>query len=349
MRPSVNATSSATLPGPLSYNYPVIKLYSWNVNGIRAVVRKGALQEFMAKHKPDIVCLQETKAQKGQAEIDFPGYEEYWNSAHKPGYSGTAIFSKINPLKVVNGFPDNFAKKYKFVDHETRDSANEGRVIAAEFPEFWVVTVYTPNAKDDLSRIPLRHKHWDPAFLTYVKGLETGEIEPTVSDLSIPQGAGEQRTETYNASTSKEQSQPATQRGAKSAGGVSGFAGKQDSTLRKRGKPVVFCGDLNVAHTEDDLANPKPNRGKKGFTDEEREGFQNFIDAGFLDTFRLFHKGNGHYTWWTHWANARARNVGWRIDYWLASAKLKPKIKAAAIHADVMGSDHAPISLTLDL
>ncbi len=265
-----------------------MKIYSWNVNGIRAVIRKGALQEFMAKHKPDIVCLQETKAQQGQAEIDFTGYEEYWNSAHKAGYSGTAIFSKIKPKRVVSGFPESFAKKYNFIDDKTRDSANEGRVIAAEFDKFWVISVYTINAKDDLSRLPLKYKHWDPAFLAYVKELE-----------------------------------------------------KQ--------KPVIFCGDLNVAYGEDDLARPKENRGKKGFTDEEREGFQKMLDAGFIDTFRLFHKGPGYYTWWTHWANARERNVGWRIDYFMASAMLRSKIKTAEIHKDVMGSDHAPISLELEL
>lgn len=266
----------------------MLKIYSWNVNGIRAVIRKGALQEFIAQHQPDILALQETKAQPGQAEIDLPAYEEYWNSAHKAGYSGTAIFSKIKPLQVINGFPDNFAKKYKFIDSETRDSANEGRVIAAEFDKFWLVTVYTPNAKDDLSRIALRHEHWDPAFLAYVKQLE-------------------------------------------------------------KTKPVIFCGDLNVAHTPEDLARPKENEGKKGYTEQEREGLQNYLDAGFVDTFRLFTKGNGHYTWWTHWANARARNVGWRIDYFLASKSLRPKIKQAQIHADVMGSDHCPISLTLDV
>ena len=265
-----------------------MRIYSWNVNGIRAVVRKGALQEFMAKHKPDILCLQETKAQQGQAEIDFEGYEEYWNSAEKKGYSGTAIFTKIKPIKVINGFPEDFAKKYNFIDDETRDSANEGRVLTAEFDKFYLVTVYTPNAKDDLSRIPLRHKHWDPAFLTYVKQLE-------------------------------------------------------------KTKPVVFCGDLNVAHTEDDLANPKPNRGKKGFTDEERSGFQNFLDNGMVDTFRLFKQGNGYYTWWSHFANARARNVGWRIDYFVASGSLENKIKSAEIHPKVMGSDHCPISIELDV
>ena len=265
-----------------------MRIYSWNVNGIRAVVRKGALQEFMAKHQPDILCLQETKAQQGQAEIDFEGYEEYWNSAEKKGYSGTAIFTKIKPIKVINGFPEDFAKKYNFIDDETRDSANEGRVLTAEFEKFYLVTVYTPNAKDDLSRIPLRHKHWDPAFLAYVKQLE-------------------------------------------------------------KTKPVVFCGDLNVAHTEDDLANPKPNRGKKGFTDEERSGFQNFLDNGMVDTFRLFKQGNGYYTWWSHFANARARNVGWRIDYFVASSSLKDKIKSAEIYPKVIGSDHCPISIELDV
>lgn len=265
-----------------------MKVYSWNVNGIRAVVRKGALQEFMAKHQPEILCLQETKAKQGQAEIDFEGYEEYWNSAEKPGYSGTAILTKIKPLKVINGFPEDFAKKYDFVDVETRDSASEGRVIAAEFDKFWLVTVYAINAKDDLSRLDLKFKHWDPAFLAYVTQLE-------------------------------------------------------------KTKPVIFCGDLNVAHTEDDLANPKPNKGKKGFTDEERQGFQNFLDNGFVDIFRKFKQGNGFYTWWSHFANARARNVGWRIDYFVVSGKLADKIKAADIHPQVLGSDHCPISIELDV
>jgi exodeoxyribonuclease-3 len=265
-----------------------VKIYSWNVNGIRAVVRKGALQDFMKKHQPDILCLQETKAQQGQAEIDFEGYEEYWNSAEKKGYSGTAIFTKIKPLKVINGFPDDFAKKYNFIDDKTRDSANEGRVLTAEFDKFYLVTVYTINAKDDLSRLDLKYKHWDPAFLAYVKQLEAK-------------------------------------------------------------KPVIFCGDLNVAHTEDDLANPKPNRGKKGFTDEEREGFQKYLDSGFVDIFRKFMQGNGYYTWWSHFANARARNVGWRIDYFVISGKLAAKVKAADIHPQVTGSDHCPISVQLEI
>jgi exodeoxyribonuclease-3 len=265
-----------------------MKIYSWNVNGIRAVVRKGALQDFMATHKPDILCLQETKAKQGQAEIEFPGYSEFWYSAEKAGYSGTAIFTKVKPLQVINGLPQDIIKKFKVSGDVYGDPNLEGRIIAAEFDKFWLVTVYTPNAKDDLSRIPLRSKHWDPAFLAYCKELE-------------------------------------------------------------KKKPVVFCGDLNVAHTPDDLANPKPNVGKKGFTAEEREGFQNFVDAGFIDTFRIFKQGNGYYTWWSHFAKSRERNVGWRIDYFLASKSLKDKIKKAEIHPDVMGSDHCPTSLTLDI
>ena len=263
-----------------------MKLYSWNVNGIRAVVNKGLFQRFVKTHRPDVLCLQETKAERGQIAIDLPDYHEYWNSAVKKGYSGTAIFSREEPLKVTNGFPKAFAKRFRFADELERDSSEEGRVITAEFPKLYVVTVYTPNTKDDLSRLALRHRHWDPAFLAYCRQLE-------------------------------------------------------------KKKPVVFCGDLNVAHTELDLANPKSNRGRKGFTDEERAGFQKLIDAGFLDTLRLFQQGNGHYTWWSRFANSRARNVGWRIDYFLVSGSLKKAVKAAQIHADVMGSDHCPISVTL--
>jgi exodeoxyribonuclease III len=265
-----------------------MKLYSWNVNGIRAVVKKGVFQSFIKAHRPDVLCLQETKAERGQIEIDLPGYHEYWHSAIKKGYSGTAILSREKPIKVTNGFPKPFAKRFRFADELERDSSEEGRLITAEFPKFHAVTVYTPNAKDDLSRLALRHQHWDPAFLAYVKQLE-------------------------------------------------------------KKKPVVFCGDMNVAHTELDLANPKPNRGKKGFTDEEREGFQNLVAAGFIDTLRLFKEGNGHYTWWSHFSNARARNVGWRIDYILVSAALRKAVKAAQIHADVMGSDHCPVSVTLSV
>lgn len=265
-----------------------MKLYSWNVNGIRAVINKGDFQKFITEHDPDILCLQETKASRDQVEIDLPYYQEYWNSAIKKGYSGTAIFSKHNPLQVINGFPEDIIKTYEVHGDTYGNPNDEGRVIAAEFAKYWVVTVYTPNAKGDLSRLELRHKHWDRAFLAYMKKLE-----------------------------------------------------KQ--------KPVLFCGDLNVAHTEDDLATPKPNVGKHGFTNEEREGFENFVQAGFIDSFRLFTHGNGHYSWWTHWANARARNVGWRIDYWMVSKTLKNHVKKAKIHPDVMGSDHCPVSIELDI
>jgi len=266
----------------------MLKIYSWNVNGIRAVIKKGMLEPFINQAQPDIFCLQETKAKQDQAVFDLPGYRQFWYSAEKPGYSGTAIFSKLEPIQVINGFPQDIIKEFKVTGDTYGDPNLEGRVIAAEFEKFWVVTVYTPNAKDDLSRIPLREKHWDPAFLAYCKQLE-------------------------------------------------------------KSKPVVFCGDLNVAHTEDDLANPKPNRGKKGFTEEERSGFQAFLDAGFVDTLRIFKQGNGFYTWWSHFARARERNVGWRIDYFLVSESLKSKVKAADIHPSVMGSDHCPVSVTLDV
>ena len=250
-------------------------------------MRKDTFVPFIDKYQPDILCLQETKAQQGQAEIDLPEYEEYWNSAEKKGYSGTAIFSKTKPISVTNGIPDKICAKFGLTADEYGDPRTEGRVIAAEFGDFYVVTVYTPNAKEDLSRIPLRHKQWDPAFLAYCKELE-------------------------------------------------------------KNKPVIFCGDLNVAHTPDDLARPKENEGLKGFTKEECEGFDNMISAGFLDSFRLFNKGNGFYTWWSHWAHARERNVGWRIDYVLVSKVLKSKVKKAEILDQVMGSDHCPVSIEIE-
>lgn len=263
-----------------------MKLYSWNVNGIRAVWNKGEFAKFIEKHDPDILCLQETKAQPDQSPVDLPGYTEYWHSAEKKGYSGVAIFTKKEPISVINGFPEDIIKKYKVTGDSYGDPNKEGRVLTAEYDDFYVVTVYTINAKDDLSRVPLRFKHWDPAFLDYMKRLETK-------------------------------------------------------------KPVLFCGDLNVAHTEDDLARPKENVGKRGFTNEERAGFENMVKAGFIDTFRMFTNGNGHYSWWTHWAKARERNVGWRIDYWMVSSSIKNRVKSAKIHADQMGSDHCPVSIEI--
>lgn len=264
-------------------------LISWNVNGIRAVLRKKFFLEFIEKYNPDILCLQETKAERGQVEVDLPQYEEFWNSADKKGYSGTAIFSKEKPISVQ--FDALAGKKitHHLTDSEGRDAATEGRVITAEFEKFFVVNVYTPNAKDDLSRVPLRHKQWDPLFLEHLKMLE-------------------------------------------------------------KKKPVITCGDFNVAHEEIDLSRPKENIGKKGFTHEEREGFDAFIKAGFIDTFRIFHPGEpNYYTWWSHWANARARNIGWRIDYCLASKKLQPKIQEAFILPDVHGSDHCPVGIKFTL
>jgi exodeoxyribonuclease-3 len=266
----------------------MVKIFSWNVNGIRAVIKKNALQPLLNEHQPDILCMQEVKATEEQASIELNGYRAIWYAAQKPGYSGTAILTKIEPLQIVTGFPADIIEQYG-VTGDTYGNPNlEGRVIAAEFENYWLVTVYTPNVKDDLTRLDLRSQHWDTAFLTYMQRLEES-------------------------------------------------------------KPVVFCGDLNVAHTEEDLANPKTNRGKRGFTDEERTGFQAFVDAGFVDTLRIFKQGNGLYTWWSYFANSRARNVGWRIDYFLVSSTLKDKVMSADIYPKVMGSDHCPVSIELDV
>lgn len=262
-----------------------MKLYSWNVNGIRAVINKGAFAEFITKHQPDILCLQETKAKQDQVVIDLADYHEYWNSASKAGYSGTAIFSKTPAIRTVSNIPADIASKYELKD-SFGDTNDEGRVLAAEFDDFWVVSVYTPNSKGKLERLGMRTDQWDKAFLTYMKQLEES-------------------------------------------------------------KPVIFTGDLNVAHQEIDLARPDDNHNSHGFTDAERAGFDAIVDAGFLDTFRLFNKEGDNYTWWTAWSNARARNVGWRIDYVCASKSLKDRIESGAIHADQMGSDHCPVSIEI--
>lgn len=264
-----------------------LRVISWNVNGIRAVEKKGLLQPFIQTYKPDILCLQETKAQQEQVQIDTQGYIEYWNSAERKGYSGTAIFTKPEPLRFFFGFDETLNGITGQLSDTYGNPEKEGRVVTAEYEHFYVVTVYTPNAKDDLSRVPLRLK-WDKVFVEHCKLLE-------------------------------------------------------------KHKPVIFCGDLNVAHTPDDLARPKENIGKKGFTDEERAGFQAFVDAGFIDTFRLFKEGNGYYTWWANWGQARQRNVGWRIDYVLTSSSLRPHIKDAFILPDVMGSDHCPVGIDIEI
>ena len=249
-----------------------MKLISWNVNGLRACRDKGFM-DFFKEVDADVFCLQETKLQEGQIELDMPGYHQYWNYAEKKGYSGTAIFTKKKPISVRNG-----------IGVEEHD--HEGRVITAEFEEFYVVTVYTPNSQRELTRLAYRMQ-WEEAFLQYLKKLE----------------------ET---------------------------------------KPVIFCGDLNVAHKEIDLKNPKTNRKNAGFTDEERECFTKVVKSGFVDTFRYFYPDQTEvYSWWSYMGQARAKNVGWRIDYFVASESLKDKLADAKIHMQVLGSDHCPVELTL--
>ncbi len=254
-----------------------MKLISWNVNGIRAVLKKN-FTDFVIEHAPDILCLQETKARPEQVDLplDLGHYRTYWNSAEKAGYSGTAIFTKQPPLSERYGIG--------VTEHD-----QEGRVITLEFEEFFLVTVYTPNAQNELRRLPYRMT-WDVAFLSYLKSLE------------------------------------------------------------EEGKPVLFCGDLNVAHTEIDLARPKQNRKSAGFSDEERAGFDQIISAGFTDTFRHLHPDTTEaYSWWSYRGGARANNVGWRIDYWCSSPALTQKLTSATIMDDVMGSDHCPVAIEIDL
>ncbi|MBO4812966.1 exodeoxyribonuclease III [Candidatus Saccharibacteria bacterium] len=260
-----------------------MKIYSWNVNGLRAVLRKGALQSFINKYDPDILCLQETKAKQGQAEVDLPEYEELWNSAERPGYAGTAIFTKIKPLSVRNNLPTT-----KVFADSFGDPLTEGRVLTAEFEKFFLVNVYTPNSKNQLERLKLRAEKWDPEFLKYLKGLE-------------------------------------------------------------KEKPVVVCGDFNAAHEEIDIARPRTNHHSAGFTDEERQGITNIVESGLIDSFRTLNPDAVRYTWWSHWGNARANNVGWRIDYFFVSKSLKPNLKSAEIYEDVEGSDHCPVSIDLEV
>ena len=251
-----------------------MKLISWNVNGLRACLQKGFL-DFFSKTDADFFCLQETKLQDGQVEIDLTQYRKYWNYAQKKGYSGTAIFAKEAPLSVKYG-----------VGVDELDT--EGRMITLEYPNFFLVTCYTPNAQRELARIDHRLK-WDNAFQKYVCNLDAV-------------------------------------------------------------KPVIICGDLNVAHQEIDLKNPSSNRGNAGFSDEERESFGKLLDCGFTDTFRHLNPNTtGAYTWWSYMFQARQKNAGWRIDYFLVSNRIADRIQAAPIYADVMGSDHCPVGLEIDL
>ncbi len=247
-----------------------MKFVSWNVNGLRAVMGKGFMESFKSLDA-DIFCLQETKLQEGQIELDLPGYFQYWNYAEKKGYSGTAVFTKKEPIKVTNGIGDP--------EHDS-----EGRVITLEFEDFYFITVYVPNSQRELTRLDYRQK-WEEAFLAYILGLE-------------------------------------------------------------KNKPVVYCGDLNVAHKEIDLKNPSSNHHNAGFTDEERGKMTELLDSGFIDTFRYFHPDEKDiYSWWSYRFKAREKNAGWRIDYFLVSDDMRDNIKSAAIHTEVYGSDHCPVEL----
>ncbi|BAP63192.1 exodeoxyribonuclease III [Methanococcus maripaludis] len=249
-----------------------MKMLSWNVNGIRACLKNGFM-DFLERESPDIMCIQETKVQSGQVQLGLDGYFQYWNYAERKGYSGTAIFTKIKPSNVILGM-------------ENSEHNNEGRVIALEFDEYYLVNVYTPNSQRGLTRLEYRQK-WDEDFLSYIKTLETK-------------------------------------------------------------KPVVFCGDLNVAHKEIDLKNPKTNVKNAGFTPEERNGFDNIVNSGFLDTFREFNKEPDNYSWWSYRFNARAKNIGWRIDYFCISESLRNILKDAFIMPEVMGSDHCPVGIIFE-
>ncbi len=249
-----------------------MKFVSWNVNGLRACLKKGFSDSVLGLDA-DFICLQETKMERGQAEADLPGYHEFWNSADKKGYSGTAIFARQEPLSVFYG-----------MDLDKHD--HEGRLITLEYPDFFLVDCYTPNAQDGLARIGYRME-WEDDLLDYLKGLD-------------------------------------------------------------KTKPVVYCGDLNVAHQEIDLKNPKTNRGNAGFSDEERGAMTRLLSSGFTDTFRLLHPDEtGAYSWWSYRFHAREKNAGWRIDYFIVSDRLGAQVAEAAIHPDILGSDHCPVSLIL--
>ena len=300
----------------------MLKIFSWNVNGLRAVIRKGALQDFIANCQPDILCLQEIKAKPEQIDYNFPGYKVFWNPADRAGYSGTATLTRRESLPLLSSADSSaldvihwssgkdcptgnflgdvrnirlerpnlefYASESNGNDSTERLAMREGRVSTLKCDMFFLVNVYTPNSKPDLSRLKLRETKWDPEFLKYLK-----ELEKT--------------------------------------------------------KPVVVCGDFNAAHEEIDIARPGANHHSAGFTDEERQGITNLINAGLVDTFRALNPDAVRYTWWSHWGHARANNVGWRIDYFFVSKSLMPKLKAAEIYEGVMGSDHCPVSIELEV
>lgn len=274
-----------------------MKFISWNVNGIRACVKKGFL-DFFNETDADIFCIQESKMQEGQLDLNLPGYHQYWNYAVKKGYSGTGIFTKEEPISVFYGLG--------IEEHD-----QEGRVITLEFKDYYFITVYTPNSQSELARLSYRMK-WEEDFLAYLKKLE--ETKPVIfcGDLK--------------------ESQPSLTQEAK-----------------PKKKPIIICGDFNVAATELDLKNPKNNVKNAGFTPEEREKFKTLLDSGFTDSYRYLHPDTEKYSWWSYRFKARERNAGWRIDYFLTSDSIKDKIKDAEILTDVMGSDHCPIELDIDI
>lgn len=286
-----------------------MRFVSWNVNGLRAVMKKD-FPEIFAAFDADVFALQETKLQAGQIDLEFPGYYSHWSYAQKKGYSGTAVFTKQKPLQVLHGLGSEYLD-------------SEGRIVALELPGLWFVCVYTPNAQNELARIDHRME-WDDAFRDFCKGLEEGVL---------PQGVPVERGADLGHTMDPALALPLTQ------------AGETADP-----KPVVMCGDFNVAHNEIDLKNPGPNRGKAGFSDQEREKFTTLLNAGFTDTFRLLHPDEeGRYSWWSYRFKARQNNAGWRIDYFLGSKELNEKVRVATIYDDVFGSDHCPVGLELDL
>ena len=286
-----------------------MRLVSWNVNGLRAVLKKD-FQEIFSTFDADVFALQETTLQAGQVDLEFPGYTSYWSYAQKKGYSGTAVFSKERPLQVLHGLGSEYLD-------------TEGRIVALEFEKLWFLCVYTPNAQNELARIDHRME-WDDAFRDFCSGLEAGVL---------PAGVPVERGQDLGRTMEPGLELPLTQPGQTA-----------------QPKPVVMCGDFNVAHQEIDLKNPGPNRGKAGFSDEERGKFTDLLDAGFTDTFRqLYPDATGRYSWWSYRFKARQNNAGWRIDYFLSSAQLDQKVREASIYDEVMGSDHCPVGLDLDL
>ena len=318
-----------------------MRLVSWNVNGLRAVLKKG-FEDVFAQFDADVFALQETKLQIGQVDMDLPGYHEFWSCAEKKGYSGTAVFSKEAPLRVLHGLGSSHLD-------------TEGRIVALEFPQFWFVDVYTPNAQNELARIDHRME-WDDAFRDFCKGLEVGAL-PAGVPIERLAGAGKEGENGEGRASSGASADPNA-----AAEGVNvlfatrstdpGVTYMQDTTRPGESvepKPVVMCGDFKVAHEEIDLKNPGPNRGNAGFSDEERGKFTALLDAGFTDTFRSLHPDlAGAYSWWSYRFKARQTNAGWRIDYFLVSDSLAKRVQAASIYSEVYGSDHCPVGLELD-